>query len=93
MKQSQIEKNFLGIAGEYVVCAELLKRKVPATITYGNQKAIDIIVICKDKKNLNIEVKTSMSKRIVTGFFQKYTSPEALHPDFWVIVYIDEKTL
>ena len=38
----KIEKHYLSLAGEYRVCAELLKRGVSATVTYGNMKAVDI---------------------------------------------------
>ena len=40
----QVEKQRLGMAGEYSVCAELLKRGHNASITMGNAKAIDIVV-------------------------------------------------
>ena len=91
MKQKQEEKHFLNIAGEYGVCAELAKRQINSIMTYGNHKAADILVINPEtRKALVIEVKTTKSKRIVTGFFQKYKTPETPHPDFWVIVHINE---
>lgn len=40
----QVEKQWLGMAGEYSVCAELLMRGHNASITMGNAKAVDIIV-------------------------------------------------
>ena len=91
MKQSQEEKHFLNLSGEFGVCAELAKRQIYASITYGNHKSADVIVINpQTNKALVIEVKTTKSNRIVTGFFQKYKMPETLHPDFWIIVHIDE---
>jgi len=93
MKQSQLEKHFLNLAGEFAVCAELFKRNVHANITYGNHKATDIIVIDNDKRVLTIEVKTSMSNRFVTGFFQKFPEEKTKHPDFWVFVHINKDTL
>ena len=92
MKQTSSEKHFLSLAGEYGVCSELAKREIRASITYGNQKSADII-ITRDKKAYVVEVKTSKTKRIVTGFFQKYHTPETPHPDFWVIVHINPDTL
>ena len=93
MKQTQEEKHFLSLAGEFAVCSELLKRQVVASVTYGKHKATDVIIFDKNKKVLTIEVKTSMQKRIVTGFFQKYTTKETAHPDFWVIVNINKDNL
>jgi hypothetical protein len=90
MKQKQEEKHFLNLSGEYGVCAELAKRHINASLTYGNHKAADVILINpKTRRALVVEVKTTKSKRIVTGFFQKYNTPETPHPDFWIIVHID----
>ena len=92
MKQSPEEKHFLNLAGEFGVCAELFKRNIHANLTYGNHKATDIIVIT-NKQSFSIEVKTSMTNRIVTSFFQKFHTPEISHPDFWVIVHINANNL
>lgn len=94
MAKQQIEKQRLGLAGEYSVCAELLKRGFDASITYGNTKAVDIVVFHQDKTFKRIEVKTSQNKRFVTGFFQKYYDRNRpLHPDYWILVYINEQML
>lgn len=91
MKQEQEEKHFLNLSGEYGVCAELAKQQINASLTYGNHKAADILVINPaTRKALALEVKTTKSNRIVTGFFQKYKTAETPHPDFWVIVFIDK---
>ena len=80
------------MAGEYGVCAELLKRGLCASVTLGNAKAVDVILYLDDKTYKRIEVKTSSNKRFVTGFFQKYYDKNnPLHPDFWVLVRIDEE--
>lgn len=90
MAKLATEKSFLSLAGEYAVCSELQKLGVNCSLTYGNQKATDVIVLNETTKQFRrIEVKTSRSKRFVTGFFQKYYD-ERIHPDYWVIVYIDE---
>jgi hypothetical protein len=35
MKPKTIDKYYLNLAGEFQVCAELLKRELFATVTYG----------------------------------------------------------
>ena len=84
------EKYYLNLAGEYAVCSELAKRNITANLTLGNKKAIDIIVLKDNSKAVTVEVKTTNKNKIVTGFFQKYTSPESPHPDFWIFVLIDK---
>lgn len=91
MAKNQVGKQLLGMAGEYCVCAELLKRGLNASITMGNAKAVDIVVFMQDSTYRRIEVKTSRNKRFVTGFFQKYYVKDMYpHPEFWVFVHIDE---
>lgn len=90
MVTSQAKKYQLSMVGEYSVCAELLKRGYHASITMGNAKAVDIIVLMEDKTYRKIEVKTSRNTRFVTSFFQKYYERSlTLHPDFWILVHID----
>ena len=92
MAKIQSDKQRLGMAGEYGVCAELLKRGHDASITMGNAKAVDIVVFLQDQTYRRIEVKTSRDKRFVTGFFQNYyDKTQTLHPDFWVLVYINDE--
>lgn len=94
MKQKQEEKHFLNLSGEYGVCAELAKRQIHSSLTYGNHKAADIIAVNPETKKISIiEVKTTRSNRVVTGFFQKYKTEGTQHPDFWVIVHIDKDDL
>ena len=91
MPKNSEEKSFLSLAGEYAVCSELQKREIHCSLTYGNQKATDVIAFDrKGKEYRRIEVKTSRSKRFVTGFFQKYYDSASCHPDYWIIVFIDE---
>lgn len=90
MAKTQQGKQLLGMAGEYSVCAELLKRGYNASITMGNAKAVDIVVFMQDKTYRKIEVKTSQGSSIVTNFFQKYfDKSQGDHPDFWILVHID----
>lgn len=80
-----LSKYLLNLAGEYRVAAELLKRGLFATITYGNMKGADIFAIGPRRKTAVIEVKASTSNRFVTSFFQKYKTEYDEHPDFWVL--------
>jgi|SRR5215204_779524 len=79
------DKYYLNLAGEYRVAAELLKRGIFATITYGNKKGTDIYAIGPNRRTAVVEVKASNSSRFVTGFFQKYRDETQEHPDFWVL--------
>lgn len=90
MANSATEKSFLSLTGEYAVCSELQKRGVQCSLTYGNQKATDVVVLNEETKTFRrIEVKTSRSNRFVTNFFQKYYDSRT-HPDYWVIVHIED---
>lgn len=80
-----IDKYNLNLAGEYRVCAELLKRGLFATLTYGNKKGADIYAIGANRRAAVIEVKASNSKKFVTGLYQKYRTQDSPHPDFWVL--------
>ena len=67
-----IDKYTLGMAGEYAVCSELLRRGINASITMGNAKATDVVVFCKTVNGNSykkIEVKTTQTTKFVTNFF------------------------
>lgn len=83
------DKTKIGLAGEYRVLSELLKRGYNASLTMGNAKATDIIVFNDKRSFIRIEVKTSRSNKFVTGYYPKYTDPSALHPDLWVFYLPD----
>jgi hypothetical protein len=87
-----MDKYLLNLAGEYRVCSELLTRGLYATVTYGNKKAADIYVIGEKRRTAAIEVKASNSARFVTGFYQKYRSDEAEHPDFRVLCSLSDSS-
>ena len=88
--KNQEEKYNLNLAGEYAVSSELAKRNIQFNLTLGNKKAVDIIVLKEENKAITIEVKTTNKNRIVTGFFQKYKTPDVAHPDIWIFVIIDK---
>lgn len=93
MPVAPIEKSMIGLVGETRVCAELLKKGHLASVTHGNAKATDILILGKTKRFLRVEVKTSVNGRnFVTGYFPKYTDASSLHPDLWVF-YLPDKDL
>lgn len=93
-KKNKYDKYDTGMAGEFGVCSELYKRGYNASITLGNKKAVDIYVAIADDRYISIEVKTNRNTKILTGFFQKYASPNQIpHPDYWVLVYIDKNNM
>ena len=94
MKQKQLDKHFLNLTGEYGVCSELAKRGITANLTLGNFKAVDVLFAdLANKKIWTIEVKTTSSNRVVTGFFQKYHSKEVFGPNFWIIVKVEKNLI
>lgn len=88
---AKIPSYLLNLAGEYRVCSELNKRGVFATMTYGNQKGVDVYAIGDRKKRtyvLKIEVKTSQHKNFVTMITQKHLYDDPHAPDYWVLFQI-----
>ena len=81
----KIQKYHLNLAGEYRVCAELLKRGIFSTVTFGNMKCADVVAVGPNRRAAIIEVKASNSSRFVTSFYQKYKSRDLEHPTFWVL--------
>jgi hypothetical protein len=57
-----IEKELLGLAGEYAVAAELCKRRIYAQLTLGNHKSTDLLVE-SESSMLRISVKTKQGKQ------------------------------
>ncbi len=81
----QSEKQALGLYGDYRVLAELILRGYSASITMGNTKGTDLIILDKTGKFLRVEVKTSKNlKNFVTGYFPKYKDKNFNDPDIWV---------
>ena len=81
----KISKYHLNLAGEYRICAELLKRGLFATVTFGNMKGADVVAVGPNRRAAIIEVKASQTTRFVTGFYQKYKTIDKEHPTFWVL--------
>ncbi len=51
-----LDKYHVNLAGEYRVAAELFKRGLFATITYGNKKGADIYAIGPQRRTAIVEV-------------------------------------
>ncbi len=80
------EKLNIGMAGEFRVVSELLKQGFNASVTFGNAKGTDIIILREDKTYLRIEVKTSKNGRnFVTSYFPKYAEKSSTDPDYWIL--------
>lgn len=90
MAADQDIKHMRGLAGEYRVCSELLRRGVSASVTMGNAKGVDIVARGTGRRIAVVEVKTTdQPNRSVTGFYQKYRTTDGEHPDFWVLCVLD----
>ncbi len=81
----KIDKYHLNLAGEYRVCAELLKRGIFATVTFGNMKGADVVAVGPNRRAAIIEVKASQTTGFVTRFYQRYKTTAEEHPTFWVL--------
>ncbi len=87
----KLDKGQVGLAGEFRVASEILRRGYLANITFGNAKATDIIVLGNGNRFIRVEVKTSKNNRnFVTSYFPKYSTPSDSDPDMWVL-YLPNK--
>jgi hypothetical protein len=58
------DKQMTGMAGEFLAVGKLFKKGIQASITFGNAKAIDIIVNNpENEKPYLVQVKTSRKKK------------------------------
>ena len=90
MATSAANKAKIGLSGEFGTASELCKRGFNPSITMGTTKAVDIIITDDARTKIKrIEVKTTNKGKIVTSFFKKYYDKSIVHPDYWVLVYID----
>jgi hypothetical protein len=82
------DTTYLSQCGEYLVAAELNRRKIYATVTYGNQKSMDIIALAGDGRFASIEVKTSRKSQFPTGLTKQ--KQQKIHGNkFWILVSLD----
>jgi len=81
---TQSRKHSLGLAGEFFVAAELLRRGVLASVTYGNAKKADVVALSPSGRNaVVIEVKTTSSDSWIVG-----NSVPPAGDGLWVFVYL-----
>ena len=89
-KLSQDEKGFLNMAGEFLVAAELNRRKILSAVTYGNSKSADVWAFdSNSQRAARIEVKTTREggKGWVIG--NKALIADGWSSDlFWVLVLL-----
>lgn len=79
-KQSQ--KHTTGLAGEFLVAGELLRRGIMAAVTYGNAKKADVIAI-NEAKAASLEVKSTSKDKWVLG-----GQLPADNSSIWVLVHL-----
>ena len=97
---SNLESTLVGVAGEYLVAAELSLRGYLASVTLRNSRGIDIIASSADaSKSVSIQVKTSKKKSrgwILNKKSEDFSSPSHFYvfvllkslksrPDFFVV--------
>ena len=81
---AQSRKHTLGLSGEFLVTGELLRRGLHASVTYGNAKKADVVVLSKSRRNaMVIEVKTTSQNTWVVGG----TLPNQ-DDELWVFVHL-----
>jgi len=78
-------KSCLSQFGEFSVAAELNRRGVSASVTYGNQKCTDVVALADDGRYAIIEVKTTKEKGFPTGL-DKAKQQVSVPNRFWVFV-------
>ena len=81
-KTTQARKHTIGMAGEFHVAGELLRRGVMAAVTYGNAKKADVMAFANGR-SVAIEVKSTSEDKWVTGGTLPADS-DAL----WVLVFM-----
>lgn len=76
IKKTRADGQISGLAGEFFVAAELLKRGLQTSVTFGNAKSIDLLAHCPQTERVFIvQVKTVRSR----NWF--LLSRSRIHPD------------
>ncbi len=64
-KPPRADGQIAGLAGEFFVAAELLKRGLQTSVTFGNAKAIDLLAFNPvTKRSFTVQVKTVRKKNV-----------------------------
>jgi hypothetical protein len=88
MRNLKIDKQITGLAGEYFVAAELLKRNYQVAMTLGNAKAIDLIATCQESgKTFEVQVKTLRKKPNCFTLHTSKIGPEHIY----IFVYLNKE--
>ncbi len=73
-KPKRADGQITGLAGELFVAAELLKRNLQTSITFGNAKAIDLLAYNPETgRNFNVQVKAIRKKNVFPIAHNKIT--------------------
>ncbi|MBU0907853.1 MAG: aspartate ammonia-lyase [Nanoarchaeota archaeon] len=91
----ELDKNQRGCAGEYLVCGEMNKRGIIASLTIKNTKGIDILGTNADaSKSVGIQVKSTIHERKSYPHWVLGEKSETYHSDtlFYVFVLLKEGT-
>jgi hypothetical protein len=84
MAATQSRKHTLGMAGEFFVTAELLRRGLLASITYGNAKKADVVALAPNGTSaVVLEVKSTTQDSWIVG-----GAVPAPSEHLWVFVYM-----
>ena len=93
VRGSQQQKYSLNLAGEFYVAAELNRRGIFASVTYGAAKNADVLAFDQQsKQTATIEVKTTghPNKKWITG--QHSIDKNSIQSQlFWVLVLVPDK--
>lgn len=83
-KKPRADGQVTGLAGEFFVAAELLKRDILASITFGSAKAIDILAYNpRTRRTISVQVK---STRQMNVFPIDHSRVEAVHMYVFVVL-------
>ncbi|MDX8128195.1 hypothetical protein QLH52_12940 [Methylomonas sp. OY6] len=80
----QLHKHTIGLAGEFLVAGELLRRGIMAAVTYGNAKKADVIGI-NGTTAVSLEVKSTAQSKWVLG-----SELPADNSSIWILVHLPE---
>lgn len=86
--KKRIDGQVTGLAGEFFVAAELLKRGFQTSVTFGNAKAIDLFAHCpRSGRTFTVQVK---ALRKVNYFPIKPTNVDSRHMYVFVILNLPD---
>lgn len=60
--KKRVDGQITGLAGEFFVAAELLKRNLQVSITFGNAKSVDLFALNENGHTYTVQVKSLRTK-------------------------------